>query len=122
MSRKRTKYSSEFKVKLVLEILKGEKPLSQIANENNILPKNLQNWKNIFIANAEIAMEPSKAVKEYKDQVKELETKVDKYAKVVGKLTVERDGAVGKLKSLDLSTKRKMVEVQAANNTQILPS
>jgi len=42
MSRKRTKYSSEFKVKLVLEVLKNEKPLSQIASENNVLPKNLQ--------------------------------------------------------------------------------
>jgi len=36
-------------------------------------------------------MEPSKVVKEYKEQIKELEKKVDKYAKTVGKLTVERD-------------------------------
>ena len=43
-------------------------------------------------------MEPSKAVKEYKEQIKELEKKVDKYAKTVGKLTVERDWAVGKLR------------------------
>jgi len=49
-------------------------------------------------------MEPSKVVKEYKEQIKDLEKKVDKYAKTVGKLTVERDWAVGKLKSLDLST------------------
>jgi len=47
---------------------------------------------------------------------------VDKYARTVGKLTVERDWAVGKLGSLDLSTKRAMVELQAANNTQALPS
>ncbi|HHD78249.1 MAG TPA: IS3 family transposase, partial [Epsilonproteobacteria bacterium] len=103
MSNKRRQFSSEFKVKLVLEVLKNEKPLNQIAQENNILPKNLINWKKQFLDNAEIAMEPSKAVKEYKDQVKELEKKVDKYAKTVGKLTVERDWAVGKLKSLDLS-------------------
>jgi len=59
-------------------------------------------------------MEPSKAVKEYKEQIKEFEKKVDKYAKTVGKLTVERDWAVGKLRSLDLSTKRRLV--QADNN------
>lgn len=134
MSNKRRQFSSEFKVKLVLEVLKNEKPLNQIAQENNITPKNLINWKKQFLENAEIAMEPSKAVKEYKEQVKELKKKVDKYAKTVGKLTVERDWAVGcsvsgipqrsedKLKSLDLSTKRAMVELQAANNTQILPS
>ncbi len=118
MSNKRRQFSSEFKVKLVLEVLKKEKPLNQIAKENNVLPKNLINWKKQFLENAEIAMEPSKAVKEYKDQLKELEKKVDKYAKTVGKLTVERDWAVGKLKSLDLSTKRAMLRLQAANNTE----
>ena len=124
MSNKRRQFSSEFKVKLVLEVLKNEKPLNQIAKENNVLPKNLINWKKQFLENAEIAMEPSKAVKEYKDQIKELEKKVDKYAKTVGKLTVERDWAVGKLKSLDLSTKRAMLRLQAANNTEAskLPS
>ena len=96
MSNKRRVFSSEFKVKLVLEVLKNEKPLNQIAKEYNILPKNLINWKKQFLENAEIAMEPSKAVKEYKDQIQELEKKVDKYAKTVGKLTVERNWAVGK--------------------------
>ncbi len=122
MSNKRRVFSSEFKVKLVLEVLKNEKPLNQIAKEHNILPKNLINWKKQFLENAEIAMEPARAVKEYKEQIKELEKKVDKYAKTVGKLTVERNWAVGKLKSLDLSTKREMVDVQAVNNTKNLPS
>jgi hypothetical protein len=31
--------------------------------------KNLQNWKKIFLENAEIAMEPAKAVKEYKEEL-----------------------------------------------------
>ena len=133
MSNKRRHFSSEFKVKLVLEVLKNEKPLNQIAKEHNILPKNLINWKKQFLENAEIAMEPAKVVKEYKDQIKELEKKVDKYAKTVGKLTVERNWAVGcseaefrskarTKRSLDLSTKREMVDVQAANNTKSLPS
>ena len=66
MSRKRRVYSAACKSKLVLEVLKNEKPLSAIASANNITPKNLQNWKKTFLENAEIAMEPSKAVKEYK--------------------------------------------------------
>ncbi len=36
MSNKRRKFSNEFKVKLVLEVLKNEKPINQIAKENNI--------------------------------------------------------------------------------------
>ena len=115
MSKKRTKYSTELKTKLVLEVLKGEKTLNEIASENNIIPKNLQNWKATFLSNAELAMEPSKAVKEYKDENKELHAKLDEYARVVGKITVERDWLQGKLVSLDLSTKQKLVEVQAKN-------
>ena len=113
MSRKKTNYSTELKTKLVLEVLKGEKTLNEIASANNIIPKNLQNWKATFLANAELAMEPSKAVKEYKDENRELHAKIDEYARVVGKITVERDWLQGKLISLDLSTKQKLVEVQA---------
>ena len=115
MSRKRTKYSTEFKTKLVLEVLKNEKTLNEIASENSVIPKNLQNWKATFLANAELAMEPSRAVKEYKDEIVELQGKVDEYAKTVGKLTVEKEWAVGKLKSLDLSSKQDLVEVQAGS-------
>ena len=60
MSRKRTVYSAEFKTRLVLEVLREEKTLNEIASANNINPKNLQNWKKIFLENAEVAMEPAK--------------------------------------------------------------
>jgi len=113
MSRKKAVYSTELKTKLVLEILKGEKTINEIASENNIIPKNLKNWKDKFLENAELAMEPSRAVKEYKDEIVILNSKIDEYAKVVGKITVERDWLQGKLKSLDLSNKREIVEVQA---------
>ncbi len=69
MSKKRTIYSAELKSKLVLELLKNEKTVSEIASANNITPQNLNNWKKIFLDNAVIAMEPAKAVKEYKEEL-----------------------------------------------------
>jgi len=110
MSRKRAVYTTEFKTKLVLEVLKEEKTLVEIANEHKITPNNLKNWKKLFLENAELAMEPSKAVKEYKDQITELNVKVGEYAKKVGELTLEKDWAVGKLVDLDSSSKRKMID------------
>ena len=110
MSRKRANYSTEFKTRLVLELLKEEKTLVDIASENKITPNNLKNWKKLFLENAELAMEPSKAVKEYKDKVAELNITIDEYAKKVGQLIVEKDWAVGKLQSLDLSDKKEMIE------------
>ncbi len=115
MSRKKTVYTTELKTKLVLEAIKGDKTINEIASDHNITPKNLQNWKAKFLENAELAMEPSRAVKEYKEQNEQLQKKIDEYARVVGKITVERDWAVGKLQSLDLSNKQDTVEVQADN-------
>ena len=110
MSRKMTQYSAEFKTKIVLEVLKGDKTINEIASEYNIIPKNIQNWKNIFLANAVVAMEPAKAVKEYKDEIEKLKAKNDEYAKIVGKLTVENNWMSGKLKSLDSKRRQSIVE------------
>ncbi len=54
MSNKKRQFSTEFKVKLVLEVLKNEKTLNQIAKENNVLPKSLMQWKKQFLENIEI--------------------------------------------------------------------
>lgn len=110
MSRKMKSYSTEFKTKIVLEVLAGDKTLNEIASAYNIIPKNIMNWKKIFLENAQMAMEPSKAIKEYKDENLKLQDELDEYAKALGKITIERDWAVGKLKSLDLSNKKALVE------------
>ncbi|PHS56119.1 MAG: hypothetical protein COB17_00190 [Sulfurimonas sp.] len=55
-------------------------------------------------------MEPAKAVKEYKDEVAKLKVQVGEYAKKVGELTFEKDWAVGKLKSLDSSFKKELID------------
>jgi len=110
MSRKMKQYSTEFKTKIVLEVLQGDKTLNEIASVNNIIPKNIMNWKKIFLENAQMAMEPSKAIKEYKVEIDELKAKNDEYAKTVGQLTVENNWMSGKLKSLDSKSKQAIVE------------
>jgi len=110
MSRKMAKFSTQLKTRLVLEVLREEKTLNEIASVNNINPKNLQNWKKTFLENAEVAMEPAKAVKEYKNEVAKLKMEVDEYAKKVGQLTLEKDWAVGKLSSLDSSYKKELID------------
>ena len=110
MSTKRTIYSAEFKTKIVIEVLRNEKTLAVIASENNVTPKNIQNWKKIFLANASMAMEPEKAIKGYKAENVKLQKTIDDYAKTVGQLTLEKSWLAGKLKSLDLTTKKSMIE------------
>ena len=56
MSRKRKTYSAEFKAKLVLELLEGDKTLNEIASKYEVLPKSLQQWKKRFLQNATLAL------------------------------------------------------------------
>jgi putative transposase len=43
MSTKRTIYRTEFKTKLVLEALKNEQTITEIASKYNITPKTIRN-------------------------------------------------------------------------------
>jgi len=55
MSTKKKSYSAEFKAKLVLEVLEGEKTINEIASTYGIIPKNLINWKKQFLENMSLA-------------------------------------------------------------------
>lgn len=119
MSKKRKTYSADFKAKLVLELLEGERTLNEIASQYGVLPKSLGDWKKQFLANASLAFDKSAVVKEYKEQIAELEKQKDATAKKLGEVIVERDWLEGKLESLDLSTRKEMVDsegVQATTN------
>ena len=72
MSKKRRNFTAEFKTKVVLEVLSGEKTLSEISSKYNITPKNIQNWKEKFLSNASLAFDKSAAVKDYKEEIKHL--------------------------------------------------
>jgi len=111
MARKKGQtYTSQQKAKVVLELLKEEKTLGEIATAYKVTPKTIQNWKREFLANASKAFENDSSSKEHKEQIAKLKEENDALAKTLGKTTVERDWAVGKLKSLDLSSKKDLVD------------
>jgi putative transposase len=53
MSKKRRNFSAEFKAKVVLELLEGDKTLNEIASKNDLLPRSVQQWKKQFLENSE---------------------------------------------------------------------
>jgi len=73
MSTKRKSYSAEFKAKLVLEVLEGNKTINEIASAYEVIPKNLINWKQQFLENMSLAFDKSAVVKEYKDEIEILQ-------------------------------------------------
>ena len=109
MSTKRKSYSAEFKAKLVLEVLEGNKTINEIASAYEVIPKNLINWKQQFLENMSLAFDKSAVVKEYKDEIEILQKANGDLAKKVGNLTIEKDFLVEKLKSLASYKERKVL-------------
>jgi putative transposase len=103
-------FSAEVKTKIVLEMLKEESTIAQLSAKYEVSAKTMQNWKKQFLNNASLVFEPAKAVSEFKDQIDGLKNQNDELAKALGKATVEREWAVGKLGSLDLSNKKSLVD------------
>lgn len=87
----RTSYTSDFKAKVVIAVLQGEKELNTIAAENNINPNMLRNWKTEFLANAGRAFDNSKQAKEERRKEETLKKEQSKMLKTIGQLTLERD-------------------------------
>ena len=111
MARKKGQtYSAEKKVQIVLELLKEEQTVGQLAAKYQITAKSIQNWKKQFLENAAIAMEPAKAISEYKSQLEAKDEEIDQLHKALGKTTIEKDWAVKKLKSLDYKTKKLLIK------------
>ncbi len=85
------KYTSEFKAKIVLEVLQGDRELGEIATDNNLNPNMLRTWKAEFVKNANRVFNQSQSEKEIRRKEAELEQERDKMLKTIGQLTMERD-------------------------------
>jgi len=110
MTKKQIKiFSAEEKTKIVLELLREESTTAQLSSKYELSSKTIHNWKKQFLANAALAFEPTKVVSEYKEEIHRLKEQNDELAKALGKATVERDWAVGKLKGLDMLNKKSLV-------------
>ena len=90
MSRTRRNFSAEFKSKLVIELIKGEKDLNSLAVENNLQPNLLRNWKKEFLENASLAFD-NKREDNLKEKLADERKEKAEYAKKVGQLTMQVD-------------------------------
>ena len=52
MGRTRRKFSSEEKLKMVMAVIQDGKAVSDVAQENNVHPNMILNWKKEFLENA----------------------------------------------------------------------
>jgi transposase-like protein len=88
--RKRQNHSAEFKTKVVIEALKEQKTLIELAQFYQIHPNQITLWKKEFMENASLIFEKGhKKPKEDIDQARLFET--------IGQLKIENDWLKKKL-------------------------
>ena len=85
-------YTAQYKTKIVLEVLQGEKELGEIAAENELNPNMVRNWKREFLEKASIVFEdPRKEAREAKKREETQRKETARMLKTIGQLTLERD-------------------------------
>lgn len=87
---KRNHYTSEFKAKVVIELLGEEATLNQIASKYQLNPQMLSQWKSEFIKNAATVFERNNKSEATKLK-KELANKEANYQQIIGQLSYEID-------------------------------
>jgi len=87
----KTVYTSQYKSRIVLETLREEKLVGEIALENNLNPNMLRNWRKEFLEKAPRLFEASKREAELAKKEQELEEERRELLNTIGQLTVERD-------------------------------
>lgn len=112
MSRKKGQtYSAEQKTKIVLELLKEEETIAQIATKYKITSQSITKWKKQFLENASLVFEPAKVVQEFKDEIKSKDEEIEELQKQLGKSVVEKEWLAKKLESsVSLNKRKELIE------------
>jgi transposase len=86
------KYSSDFKLKVVLKYLSNNFTIAQICSEFNISKATLSNWVKQFKTNSSNVFSDNLITsKATKIKEKQAEKEIENLYKKIGQLTVERD-------------------------------
>ena len=109
MSKKRRQYSAEFKAKIAIAAIRGEKTASELSSQYEIHPTMLNTWKRQLLENVSTLFETGKSAHQESSDAK---AEVDELYRQIGKLKVERDflaersAQLGLLNGKPWSTKR----------------
>jgi len=101
MKKQRRKHSPEFKAKVAIEAIKGIKTTSEIAQEYEIHPVMVSNWKKEMMSHLPDVFDKNKRPKTEKDVEKEK----DRLQRKVGELTMDVEFLEKKCRQLGIPVK-----------------
>ena len=75
---KRKRYSAEFKFRVIMEVLRTDKPMAEVARAYDVHPVTLSQWKRHFEEHGAEVFGGKEEITNYEKQVGELERMVGK--------------------------------------------
>ena len=96
----RKKYAADFKAKVALEALRGDKTVLDLAQHYEIHPTVIHEWKRQLTESAANAFKPDS-----KNEDQASQAKLDKLYRKIGQLEVERDFLASRPGLLELAKK-----------------
>jgi len=88
MSKKRRQYSPEFKSKIAIAAVRGDKTAAELAAQHELHPAQVNTWKRELLENASELFDKGKSADSAKSAAK---AENDELYRQIGKLKVERD-------------------------------
>jgi len=104
MSNKRKQYSPEFKAKVALDAVRGEKTTSELASQYQLHPTVINNWKRQLTEGASSLFE--KGTETAKTNENNQQAQIDELYRQIGQLKVERDFLANRSAQLGLKNEK----------------
>lgn len=91
MKKKVKEYSPEFKLKVVMEYIRGETKQTELSQKYGMPACTIRGWITHFIDNAENVFAEKRKDKEFKESIQAKDEQIEDLHKTVGELTVENN-------------------------------
>ena len=103
MANKRKQYSAQFKAKVALAAIRGEKTVAELASQYEVHPTMINNWKRQLLEGASDVFESGNSSSSVQS---DQQTQIDELYRQIGQLKVERDFLANRSAQLGLKLER----------------
>ncbi len=103
MSNPKKQYNAQFKAKVALEAIRGEKTVPELASQYQIHPTVINGWKRKMLEQASQIFEGETKDKQSQEKT---QSQIDELYRQIGQLKVERDFLANRSAQLGLPTER----------------
>jgi transposase len=105
MANKRKQYNAQFKAKVALEAVRGEKTVPQLASQYQLHPTVIHNWKRQLLDGLSSIFEPGSASASASAN-SATQAQIDELYRTIGQLKVERDFLASSSARLGINSER----------------